>query len=219
MTKGGSFEYVEHFHFFLKNRQVQDQASSWSGTEGSAGLAGDNDRMRSGAGRVKSRLSGKLSAGTFCIRAKSVCSWSSHADCRQGAGVADRERRAGVMERRGRLTRADRQPRQAPEFSFWSTRPVSRPSPAPASPPHTSPTECSHDAMLRTPSLCHLFVDCWHVVWFCFLLSVFSCTVPQWGRPLHPLPVPVCSPPAHSCRAFSVNHYSSSSTSSFHYLA
>lgn len=53
--------------------------------------------------------------------------------------------------------------------------------------------------------LCRLLVDCWHVVWFCFLLSVFSCTVPQWGRPLHPLPVPVCSPPAHSCRAFSVS--------------
>lgn len=52
------------------------------------------------------------------------------------------------------------------------------------------------------PSLCHLFVDCWHVVCFLFLLSVFSCTVLHWGGPLHPLPIPVCSPPAHSCLAF-----------------
>lgn len=79
---------------------------------------------------------------------------------------------------------------------LWSV-PSSALSTTPAHPP-THP----HDVRLCMPSLYHLFVDCWHVVCFLFLLSVFSCTVPHWGGPLHPLPIPVCSPPAHSCLAF-----------------
>lgn len=47
-------------------------------------------------------------------------------------------------------------------------------------------------------SLCWLLACCL----FLFLLSVFSCTVLHWGGPLHPLPIPVCSPRTLSCLAF-----------------
>lgn len=63
------------------------------------------------------------------------------------------------------------------------------------------PPWCHAAYSFTLSSLCWLLARCL----FLFLLSVFSCTVPHWGRPLHPLPVPVCSPPAHSCHAFSVN--------------
>lgn len=36
------------------------------------------------------------------------------------------------------------------------------------------------------PSLCHLSVDCWHVVCFCFSFQFFSCTAPHWRGTLHP---------------------------------
>lgn len=62
---------------------------------------------------------------------------------------------------------------------------------------HSSP----HDAMLCMPSLCHLFVDCWHVVCFCFSFQFFHaqyyteevlCIPCQFQYVL----------PAHSCLAF-----------------
>lgn len=82
--------------------------------------------------------------------------------------------------------------------------PVSSPSPAlPSSQKHF--THCTHssphDAMLCMPSLCHLFVDCWHVVCFCFSFQFFNaqyyteevlCIPCQFQYVL----------PAHSCLAF-----------------
>lgn len=60
---------------------------------------------------------------------------------------------------------------------------------------------CPHDAMLCMPSLCHLFVDCWHVVCFCFSFQFFHAQ--------HYTEEVLCIPcqfqyvlPAHSCLAF-----------------
>lgn len=70
---------------------------------------------------------------------------------------------------------------------------------------HTLSTHCTHsslhDAMLCMPSLCHLFVDCWHVVCFCFSFQFFHAQ--------HYTEEVLCTPcqfqyvlPAHSCLAF-----------------
>ncbi len=74
---------------------------------------------------------------------------------------------------------------------------VSSPSPALLSAQHTSLTSLTAAPMMpccvyafTLSSLCWLLACCL----FLFLLSVFSCTALHWGGPLHPLPIPVCSP-------------------------
>lgn len=67
--------------------------------------------------------------------------------------------------------------------------------------PHLCPNHNTRHSLAEAPwyhtvyaftlsSLCWLLACCL----FLFLLSVFSCTVLHWGGPLHPLPIPVCSP-------------------------
>lgn len=80
-------------------------------------------------------------------------------------------------------------------FSHYLT-PISGPSPALPSPQHTSLSALTAASWSRAvyaftlSSLCWLLARCL----FLFLLSVFSYTVQHWGGPLHPLPIPVCSP-------------------------
>lgn len=74
-------------------------------------------------------------------------------------------------------------------------------------PTPTTITRCthssSHNAMLCTPSLCHLFVDCWHVC-LCFVspFSFFMHSTTLRRSSASPANSSMFSPPAHCRLAF-----------------
>lgn len=100
-----------------------------------------------------------------------------------------------------------------------SLTPVTSLSPIPTP---TTVTRCtrssSHDAMLCTPSLCHLFVDCWHVC-LCFVspFSFFMHSTALRRSSASPANSSMFSPPLHTLASlsFRVLHRSSSFSSSF----